>query len=281
MIPLLYQLSYAASEPESVVRPARKATRISRVPLGFRRFPPARSAPVKTAVADLVRALLELVLPGRCLACGEYLGTSSKPLCSACLPQAPWPPPACGRCLGRQGDPCALCRVSPPRVPLIRLGPHEPPLRTMLLAAKWGGGGDRVPVLARWLAEACRGGLGSPVPIEAVTSVPRSRWRRLRHGRPLSESLAGTLAVELRRPLLPPPRRHGGPPQAGLGAAARRRAPHGVFFVPPSHRARIAGRTILLVDDVITTGATLTACAEALEVAGAKQVIGAVLTFAP
>jgi predicted amidophosphoribosyltransferase len=150
----------------------------------------------------------------------------------------------------------------------------------MLLAAKWGGGDDRVPALARWLAAACRLGLGSPVPIDAVLAVPRSRWRRLRHGRPLAESLAAALARELRRPLLPPPRRRGGPPQTSLGAAERRRAPRGAFRVPPRLRARIAGRRLLLVDDVVTTGATLAACAEALEAAGARHVTGAVVTYA-
>jgi len=149
----------------------------------------------------------------------------------------------------------------------------------MILAAKWGGGEECVPVLARWLARACRLGLGSPVPVEAVIAVPRSRGRRLRHGRPLAETLAGELARELRRPLLPPPRRRGGPPQTSLDARARRRAPQGRFAIPKSLAEKLAGRTLLLVDDVVTTGATLAACAESLERAGARRVITAALTY--
>jgi predicted amidophosphoribosyltransferase len=149
----------------------------------------------------------------------------------------------------------------------------------MILAAKWGGGVECIPVLAGWLARACRIGLGAPPPLDAVVAVPRSRWRRLRHGRPLAEALAGALARELRRPLLPPPRRRGGPPQTSLDARARRSAPRGAFSVPSSLSEQLAGRTILLVDDVVTTGATLNACAEAIERAGARRVITAALTF--
>jgi len=149
----------------------------------------------------------------------------------------------------------------------------------MILAAKWGVGEECILPLAQWLARACRIGLGSPPPIDAVIAVPRSRGRRLRHGRPLSEALAGSLARELRRPLLPPPRRRGGPPQTSLDAASRRSAPAGAFRVPRALARRLAGRSVLLVDDVVTTGATLCACAAALERAGARRVITAALTY--
>jgi predicted amidophosphoribosyltransferase len=66
--------------------------------------------------------------------------------------------------------------------------------------------------------------------------------------------------------------------QVGLDAAARRRNVRGAFDVPPEKRGAIEGKSILLIDDVRTTGATANACAETLKTAGAAHVN--VLSFA-
>ena len=94
-------------------------------------------------------------------------------------------------------------------------------------------------------------------------------------------------AAEIARPLA---RRHGlaylpdalvrrkaTPSQAGKSGSGRRRNVAGAFAVPEGRRAKVAGRRILLIDDVLTTGATAEACAKALLAAGAAQVDLAVI----
>jgi ComF family protein len=68
------------------------------------------------------------------------------------------------------------------------------------------------------------------------------------------------------------------PHQIGLSRDARRRNLHGAFAVPEKYRPRLVGRTVILVDDVLTTGATVEACSKILKAAGVKQV--EVLTIA-
>ncbi len=264
------------------------------------RFEPPEPLPSHpwTLLRSSMAIIRDVALPPRCLGCTQMIPMESSPalrrvsrdpLCPQCLPKGVWPPPACRRCLleldretaDSPHHACDFCRDVPPPRPLIRIGAHTAPLREMLLAAKWGGGDDRVPALAGWLAKAVCTALGSPPPIDAVMGVPRSLGRRIRHGRPLSESLAGELARTLRRRCLAPIGRRGGPPQTSLDGAARRNAPQGAFRVSDRRARRVKGVVILLVDDVVTTGATLDACAVALEAAGARRVIGAVITSVP
>jgi predicted amidophosphoribosyltransferase len=73
-------------------------------------------------------------------------------------------------------------------------------------------------------------------------------------------------------------RRRNTPPQGRLGPAARRRNVAGAFVVTPARRSALRGRRVLLVDDVMTTGATISACSRALLRAGAAAVDVLVLT---
>ena len=89
-----------------------------------------------------------------------------------------------------------------------------------------------------------------------------------------SALLAKQLAVEAGRPFLPEllTRRRNTPPQGQLGRAGRKRNVAGAFAVAPRHRDDVAGRRVLLVDDVMTSGATANACAAVLKRCGAEQV---------
>ncbi len=144
-------------------------------------------------------------------------------------------------------------------------------LRTLLHELKYHG---RRKVAAR-LAEAL---LASPGVVSVVepgvvlVPVPLHPRRRRERGYNQSELLAQELArrtgLEVAAPALV--RRKDTAPQTGLGAAGRRANVAGAFAV--RKRARIVGRTVVLVDDVFTTGATARACAHALREAGARSV---------
>lgn len=289
MIPLLYQLSYTATGPRSLAILER---RIHRASPGFR------------------NRLRRVLLPPRCLGCGalraaDPVGEGPRevprpgasppiPLCRTCRGSVPPDAPPLGSampclgCLGRaapgsagRGGSCPFCRATPPARPLVHLGPHRGPLRDLVVSAKWSGNAPATALLADWLARACWYGYGSPVPADAVVAVPRSPLRRLRHGRALSETLAAELALRLGLRLLPPPPRRGGRPQTALGVGERRSAPRRSFAPTARNPRRYRGLALLLVDDVVTTGATLTACAAALERAGARSVFTAVASATP
>ncbi|MHC5011885.1 MAG: ComF family protein [Planctomycetota bacterium] len=114
------------------------------------------------------------------------------------------------------------------------------------------------------------------VPGDLLVPVPLSRARRRERGFNQSLLVARALARHLRidldaRALW---RRRHDPPQAGLPRGRRRRNPRGAFLARPR---RVRRRSILLVDDVLTTGSTARACAIALRRAGAAAVVAAVL----
>jgi ComF family protein len=129
--------------------------------------------------------------------------------------------------------------------------------------------------LGYWLARYRRDrilGLG----VEVVVPVPLHWWRRWRRGHNQAERIAWGLARELKLPLRPALRRVRSVEKlASLSRTERLEAMKGAFSVVSENRVR--GRTILLVDDVLTSGATCGAAARALKAAGAKRVVAAVV----
>jgi predicted amidophosphoribosyltransferase len=112
------------------------------------------------------------------------------------------------------------------------------------------------------------------IDVDAITWAPTSRARRRGRGFDQSEVLARAMARRLRRPCLRALRRVSSRPQTGHTLESRLGAP---AFEP----TRRAPERVLLVDDVITTGATLTAACRALRRAGASEVHALVLAFTP
>jgi ComF family protein len=160
---------------------------------------------------------------------------------------------------------CARCRRRPPLVGLTRaIGPYEGSLRAIIHAFKY----DPRPSLARPLGERMRAAAdGVLTSAAALVPVPLHPARERTRG----FNQARELACALDLPVLDALRRiRRTPSQADLPAARRHANVKGAFALTP--RCRVGGLTLVLVDDVSTTGATLNACASVLLAAGAREV---------
>lgn len=195
--------------------------------------------------------LVDVVFPPRCLTCGAL----ADPFCDGCAASV-----------------VPVFHVPRPREVLeVRsAGLHEGPLREAVLKLKF----HRKPVLAAPLggliAEAARPVIRSWRP-DALVPVPIHWTRRLERGFNQSELLAEQAGRRLGLPVVPALRRlRPTPPQLGLSAAERSVNLRGAFGLVRG--ASLAGRRLVLIDDVTTTGATLSECAAALRGAGAAAV---------
>ncbi len=174
--------------------------------------------------------------------------------------------------LGPAGGRCAACILTPPATDEVRaVVAYDSPARAFLLRAKLGGRRELLEPLGQQLATMLEGARVADS-CTAVVPVPSHPWLNLRRGfRPALE-LARPTARRLALPLLPWVlcRRFGTQlATKRMGRAARRRMlVAGSFRV----RRRLEGERLLLVDDVMTTGATVDGCARALKQAGAREV---------
>ena len=170
---------------------------------------------------------------------------------------------------------CSLCRLGLPGYEgAYSYGFYDGPLRHLIQLFKFEGVPSLAHPLGRYLVRA----VPRDRTFDVVVPMPLHWFRRWRRGFNQSELLAREVARRLGLPLSTRAlgRQRHAAPQSGLSSAARRRNVAGLFAV--SDRKSIEGRRVLLVDDVLTTGATAQAAAHALKRAGAAQVV--VLTLA-
>ena len=216
-------------------------------------------------------ALASTFLPAVCGRCGLALGAGHRAsVCATCwnaiLPHGGEMCPTCGRPELAEAGPCLVCRDAPPVwTAAASLGPYDGALRDLVLLLKMGKRDELAGPLADLLVRTWRRSVW-PLP-DSVVPAPMHWWRRWRRGFNQAELLAGALANLLRAPLQPVLRRHGGLPQVGRSRSERLKLSSRGF----STRHSVHG-SILLVDDVLTTGATAAACTRALLRAGAAEV---------
>lgn len=221
-------------------------------------------------VDGLAARLAALAWPPRCLLCGET-GWRGRDLCRACAAALPWnrsaclscalplpaPAPACGRCLR-----------------------HPPPMRETHAALVYGFPVDRLLPRLKFHADLACGRLLAQLMIDAFAALPRPdaliplplhRGRLRSRGYDQALELARPLSRAWGLPLLDGAlvRRTGTLPQSRLDASARRRNLRGAFAADPGVALP---PHVVVVDDVVTTGATVHAAARALRRAGAQRV---------
>ncbi len=231
-------------------------------------------------IAEILQGLESLLFPTVCLACRIPLESRRDILCPACvkaLPRsrAPWCQ-TCGRSLAGLGAGIVRCAdCSRTRFffdQAISPCPYEGSVKELVVALKYQGRLSVAPFLGGLLAETVRQRLGND-PADAVVPVPlhptRLRERTFNQAQVLAQELARRLDLPCWKHLLV--RRNATPPQTDLPRQERLKNVAEAFAIQPDPFLRSA--RILLVDDVLTTGATASACAKLLKTGGAHSVI--------
>jgi ComF family protein len=223
-------------------------------------------------------AALDLMLPPRCLACHGAVARQGA-LCARCWSGLQFlGDPQCLSCgLPFDFDPgepsrCGGCMRRPPPFDKARAAlAYDEASRPLLLGFKHADRTHAAPPFGQWLARAALDLLGET---EVIVPVPLHRWRLVRRrynqAALLAHALGRARGLPVEADLLV--RRRATPSQAGRSRLARQRNVQGAFAVRPGRGGAIRGRRVLLVDDVLTTGATVAECARVLNRAGAGAV---------
>jgi ComF family protein len=211
--------------------------------------------------------VLDALLPQDCTLCGAPSGP--RHVCAACAAELPWLGEACPRCAlpGPGGRTCGRCLADPPAFDAtLACFAYEYPVDRLVQSLKYG---HRL-ALARWFAERLAERVDARE-IDRVVAMPLHRARLAERGFNQSLEIARHLARAAGVPLDAAAARRVLPtaPQVDLPLDARARNVRGAFECP----APLAGMRIAVVDDVMTSGATLGELARTLKAAGAARVV--------
>ncbi len=227
---------------------------------------------------SIIHALCDVVYPRLCAVCGNWVGAGGQTLCWDCRTRLHWiTPPFCRRC----GDPaegvathafeCGFCKRSPPAFDCARsLLRYVDVCGTLIQKFKYANACWTAAEMIQWLETGAR--LHFPVAqIDGVMAVPLSARKQRERTYNQAQLLASGLSRRLRIPYSDGLRRcRYTISQTHLNMTARRRNVRGAFTVRIPEW--VLGRRILVIDDVMTTGATLNECARILRQAGATGV---------
>ncbi len=226
-----------------------------------------------------VAPLVDLVFPPRCPLCGAAIGAQTG-LCPDCWSELVIPgEPSCARCQRPFGEAevgegaiCAPCLAQPPRHDGIAAGTlYGEGSRKLVLAFKHGRRIALAPMLARLIVARLPALEGEWI----VVPVPLHRWRLWARGYNQAALLAREIARRTGAGLSVDAlvRTKRTPPLGGLGRKARARTLSGAIAVAGNRAHAVKGAQVILVDDVLTSGATSDACVRALKKAGASKVV--------
>jgi len=223
-----------------------------------------------------LRPLLDFALPPRCPGCGAIVAAPHR-FCLGCWSQLTFlGEPCCARCAlpfdheAGEAAECGACLAAPPAFERMRAAVAYGDIpRRVALKLKYGGRPGVAETVARFVARHL------DAPADALLApVPLHRWRIWRRGYNQAGLIASALArragLEARLDLIE--RIKATPPLKGMSPKERREAVRGAFRIAPRRKPELKGRTVVLVDDVYTSGATADGCARILKRAGAARV---------
>src|SRR6476659_1657013 len=238
---------------------------------------PSRIARLTQGLRATLRLGLDTALPRLCPACRDLV--TDQGVCSACWSKlafisAPYCP--------RLGIPFAYdpgpgilsmqAIADPPAYQRARAAVrYDDVARALAHAFKYGDRLDLAPLIGRWMA---RAGRELTEGADALVPVPlhwRRLWtRRFNQSAALADAISRESGIAVAHAALR--RVKATPQQVGLSRTERASNVQGAFRVAPADKAAVAGRRLIVIDDVLTSGATSDACARALLRAGAAQV---------
>lgn len=222
---------------------------------------------------------LDAVLPPRCLGCAAMIESKAS-LCADCWRGLTLLGPPCCRLCGyplpqtvAEAPLCGACAVEPPIYDRARAAlRYDDGARGMILRFKHADRTDIAGTFGRLLQTA---GAELLADSDLITPVPLHRWRLLQRGYNQSAMLAHALQRTTGTPMIPDllQRIAATASQQGLSGSQRQQnIKASAFRLHPWHRSKVAGRRVLLIDDVLTTGATIAACTRVLRAGGADAV---------
>ena len=209
----------------------------------------------------VLQGFLDLLFPRKCVFCGGLLHGEETDLCSACRASAPVFTGPAKTLRFVQGWTAAYF--------------YEAEVRASLLRFKFHGRGSYAAAYGRFLAARIQQTFAGGY--DVLTYVPVSRRRRWSRGYDQVRLLAEATARELgQRPVRTLRKVRHSPAQSTQGGADSRRA-NVLGAYAPVKRAEVTGKRVLLLDDILTTGATVSECAKVLQLAGAEEILCAAL----